>query len=182
MQRKVLVTGGAGFIGSASCRRLVGDGASALIYALTYAGNLQSLVVIGNVLNYRFAKIDICDRRAAHRGLRDLRSRPVMHLAAESHVDRSIDGLRRFIETNVVGTFSPAAKRAAYWRALPEPRREGFRFLHISTDEVLRLARRGRRIRAKTTPYRPEFPLFGHEGRRRSSGARLARVPTASRR
>ena len=107
MQRKVLVTGGAGFIGSAVCRHLVGEGASVLnIDALTYAGNLQSLATIGNAPNYRFAKIDICDRRAVAEAFATFAPDHVIHLAAESHVDRSIMAGDAFIQTNIVGAFS----------------------------------------------------------------------------
>src|SRR5271167_2135937 len=137
MQRKVLVTGGAGFIGSAVCRRLVGEGAEVLnIDALTYAGNLQSLAAIDNAPNYRFAKIDICDRRAVAEAFETFAPDQVIHLAAESHVDRSITAGDAFIQTNIVGTFSMLETARAYWRALPEPRRDSFRFLHVSTDEV----------------------------------------------
>jgi dTDP-glucose 4,6-dehydratase len=137
MQRKVLVTGGAGFIGSALCRRLVGEGASVLnVDALTYAGNLQSLATIDNAPNYRFARIDICDRRAVAEAFETFAPDQVIHLAAESHVDRSITGSDAFIQTNIVGTFSLLETARAYWRGLPEPRRDSFRFLHVSTDEV----------------------------------------------
>ena len=137
MQRKVLVTGGAGFIGSAVCRRLVGEGAAVLnIDALTYAGNLQSLKAIDNAPNYRFARIDICDRRAVAEAFESFAPDHVIHLAAESHVDRSITAGDAFIQTNIVGTFSLLEAARAYWRGLPEPRRAAFRFLHVSTDEV----------------------------------------------
>jgi dTDP-glucose 4,6-dehydratase len=137
MQRKVLVTGGAGFIGSAVCRRLVAEGAAVLnIDALTYAGNLQSLKAIDNAPNYRFARIDICDRRAVAEAFESFAPDHVIHLAAESHVDRSITAGDAFIQTNIVGTFSLLEAARAYWRGLPEPRRDGFRFLHVSTDEV----------------------------------------------
>jgi len=137
MQRKVLVTGGAGFIGSAVCRRLVAEGASVLnLDALTYAGNLQSLAIIDNAPNYRFAKVDICDRRAVTEAFETFAPDQVIHLAAESHVDRSITGSDAFIQTNVVGTFSMLEAARAYWQALKAPRREAFRFLHVSTDEV----------------------------------------------
>ena len=137
MQRKVLVTGGAGFIGSAVCRRLVGEGAAVLnIDALTYAGNLQSLKAIDNAPNYRFARIDICDRRAVAEAFESFAPDHVIHLAAESHVDRSITAGDAFIQTNIVGTFSLLEAARAYWRGLPEARRDGFRFLHVSTDEV----------------------------------------------
>ena len=137
MQRKVLVTGGAGFIGSAVCRRLVADGASVLnLDALTYAGNLQSLAKIDNAPNYRFAKVDICDRRAVAEAFETFAPDHVIHLAAESHVDRSITGGDAFIQTNIVGTFTMLEAARAYWQALPPQRRDAFRFLHVSTDEV----------------------------------------------
>ena len=137
MQRKVLVTGGAGFIGSAVCRRLVADGASVLnLDALTYAGNLQSLAMIGNAPNYRFAKVDICDRRAVAEAFETFSPDQVIHLAAESHVDRSITAGDAFIQTNIVGAFSMLEAARAYWQALAPQRRDAFRFLHVSTDEV----------------------------------------------
>jgi dTDP-glucose 4,6-dehydratase len=137
MQRKVLVTGGAGFIGSAVCRRLVAHGVSVLnLDALTYAGNLQSLTPIDNAPNYRFARVDICDRRAVAEAFETFAPDHVIHLAAESHVDRSIMAGDAFIQTNVVGTFSMLEAARAYWHALPTLRRDAFRFLHVSTDEV----------------------------------------------
>jgi dTDP-glucose 4,6-dehydratase len=137
MQRKVLVTGGAGFIGSAVCRRLVADGAAVLnLDALTYAGNLQSLAMIGNAPNYRFAKVDICDRRAVAEAFETFSPDQVIHLAAESHVDRSITAGDAFIQTNIVGAFSMLEAARAYWQALAPQRRDAFRFLHVSTDEV----------------------------------------------
>jgi dTDP-glucose 4,6-dehydratase len=137
MQRKVLVTGGAGFIGSAVCRRLVADGASVLnLDALTYAGNLQSLAKIDNAPNYRFAKVDICDRPAVAEAFETFAPDHVIHLAAESHVDRSIMAGDAFIQTNIVGTFSMLEAARAYWQTVPAPRRDAFRFLHVSTDEV----------------------------------------------
>ena len=137
MQRKVLVTGGAGFIGSAVCRRLVADGASVLnLDALTYAGNLQSLAMIDNAPNYRFTKVDICDRRSVAEAFETFAPDQVIHLAAESHVDRSITAGDAFIQTNIVGTFSMLEAARAYWQALAPQRRDAFRFLHVSTDEV----------------------------------------------
>jgi dTDP-glucose 4,6-dehydratase len=137
MQRKVLVTGGAGFIGSAVCRRLVADGASVLnLDALTYAGNLQSLAMIDNAPNYRFAKVDICDRRSVAEAFETFAPDHVIHLAAESHVDRSIMAGDAFIQTNIVGTFSMLEAARAYWQTLRPERRDAFRFLHVSTDEV----------------------------------------------
>jgi dTDP-glucose 4,6-dehydratase len=137
MQRKVIVTGGAGFIGSAVCRRLVGDGASVMnLDALTYAGSLQSLATIDNAPNYRFAKVDICDRRSLTEAFEAFTPDHVIHLAAESHVDRSITGSDAFIQTNVVGTFSMLEAARGYWQSLKAPQRDAFRFLHVSTDEV----------------------------------------------
>jgi dTDP-glucose 4,6-dehydratase len=137
MQRKVLVTGGAGFIGSAVCRRLVAAGASVLnLDALTYAGNLQSLAMIDNAPNYRFAKVDICDRPMVAEAFESFAPDHVIHLAAESHVDRSIMAGDAFIQTNIVGAFSMLEAARAYWQTLPPPRRDAFRFLHVSTDEV----------------------------------------------
>jgi len=158
MQRKVLVTGGAGFIGSAVCRRLVADGASVLnLDALTYAGNLQSLAPIDNAPNYRFAKVDICDRRAVAEAFETSAPDHVIHLAAESHVDRSIMAGDAFIQTNVVGTFSMLEAARTYWQALPALRRDAFRFLHVSTDEVYgSLADEGAFV--EETRYDPSSP------------------------
>src|ERR1700690_2654615 len=137
MQRKVLVTGGAGFIGSAVCRRLVADGASVLnLDALTYAGNLQSLAMIDNAPNYRFAKVDICDRRSVAEAFETFAPDQVIHLAAESHVDRSIMASDAFIQPNIAGAFSMLEAARAYWQTLPAPQRDAFPFLHVSTDEV----------------------------------------------
>jgi dTDP-glucose 4,6-dehydratase len=158
MQRRVLVTGGAGFIGSAVCRHLVGAGCSVLnVDALTYAGNLQSLATIDNSPNYRFAKIDICDRRALTEAFAAFEPEQVIHLAAESHVDRSITAGDAFIQTNIVGTFSMLEAARAYWQALTPPKRDRFRFLHVSTDEVYgSLGDDG--LFAETTPYDPSSP------------------------
>jgi len=158
MTRKILVTGGAGFIGSAVCRHLVGAGVEVLnVDVLTYAGNLESLAAIDNAPNYRFARLDICDRPAISEALTGFAPDQVIHLAAESHVDRSIDGGDDFIRTNVVGTFSLLEAARAYWLSLPPPRREAFRFLHVSTDEVYgSLGEEGRF--AETTPYDPSSP------------------------
>jgi dTDP-glucose 4,6-dehydratase len=158
MSRKVFVTGGAGFIGSALCRHLVAAGAEVMnVDALTYAGNLRSLATIDNAPNYRFARIDICDRGAIGEALIGFAPDQVIHLAAESHVDRSIDGGDAFIQTNIVGTFSMLEAARAYWLSLPAPKREAFRFLHVSTDEVYgSLDGEGRFV--ETTPYDPSSP------------------------
>ncbi len=137
MMRSALVTGGAGFIGSAVCRHLVGAGVNVLnVDALTYAGNLGSLSTIANAPNYRFARIDVCDRRAMSEAFRTFQPDHVIHLAAESHVDRSITGSDAFIQTNIIGTFSMLEAARAYWLGLTLDKRNGFRFLHVSTDEV----------------------------------------------
>jgi dTDP-glucose 4,6-dehydratase len=156
--RNVLVTGGAGFIGSAVCRRLVGAGVNVLnIDALTYAGNLASLATIDNAANYRFLKNDVCDRRAVSEAFQTFQPDHVIHLAAESHVDRSITGSDAFIQTNITGTFSMLEAARAYWLALPPAKRERFRFLHVSTDEVYgSLGAEGLFVEA--TPYDPSSP------------------------
>jgi len=158
MTRNVLVTGGAGFIGSAVCRHLVGEGANVLnLDALTYAGNLKSLAVIDNAPNYRFAKINVCDRRAVSEAMQAFGPDHVIHLAAESHVDRSITGSDAFIETNIIGTFSILEAARGYWLDLKRGKRDAFRFLHVSTDEVYgSLGDDG--FFSETTAYDPSSP------------------------
>ena len=135
--RRVLVTGGAGFIGSALVRHLVAQGYDVInVDKLTYSGNLNSLRSVEDSPSYRFHRADICDRTTIDRILADEQPDAIMHLAAETHVDRSIDAPAAFVETNVVGTYSMLESALAYWRSLDEERRAGFRFLHISTDEV----------------------------------------------
>ncbi|MGV2098986.1 dTDP-glucose 4,6-dehydratase [Rhizobium sp. 21-4511-3d] len=135
---RVMVTGGAGFIGSALVRHLVGTvGADVLnIDKLTYAGNLASLSSVENAANYRFLRADICDRAAMQEAFASFRPEIVMHLAAESHVDRSISGAGDFIQTNIVGTFSLLDAARGYWDGLEAEAKSAFRFLHVSTDEV----------------------------------------------
>ena len=158
MTRNVLVTGGAGFIGSAVCRHLVGEGVNVLnLDALTYAGNLKSLAVIDNAPNYRFAKINVCDRRAVSEAMQAFEPDHVIHLAAESHVDRSITGSDAFIETNIIGTFSMLEAARGYWLDLKRGKRDAFRFLHVSTDEVYgSLGDDG--FFSETTAYDPSSP------------------------
>lgn len=155
----VLVTGGAGFIGSAVCRHLVGAGYSVTnVDKLTYAGNLASLRSIERALNYKFEQFDICDDRMILSILRRDDVGIVMHLAAESHVDRSIDGPGAFIETNIVGTYRMLNAALEYWRGLDEQRRGAFRFHHISTDEVFGDLPFDSGIFTEDTPYAPSSP------------------------
>jgi dTDP-glucose 4,6-dehydratase len=155
-----LVTGGAGFIGSAVCRHLCANPENRVINVdkLTYAGNLASLKPIENHINYRFEKGDIRDGAHILQILRDAKTDIVMHLAAESHVDRSIDGPGAFIETNVVGTYRLLDAALAYWRELAEPERSRFRFHHVSTDEVFGDLPFDSGIFTEETPYAPSSP------------------------
>lgn len=135
---RILVTGGAGFIGSAVVRRIIQETPDRVLVfdKLTYAGNLASLAPVARDARYRFLKGDICDAAAVKAALSDFEPDIIMHLAAESHVDRSIDGPAAFIQTNVVGTFVLLQTALAYWRGLPPGRHDRFRFHHVSTDEV----------------------------------------------
>jgi dTDP-glucose 4,6-dehydratase len=156
---KVLVTGGAGFIGSALCRYLVGTRGWAVtnVDKLTYAANLCSLQPIAKRPGYRFFKADICDRAAMDRAFAETQPDAVVHLAAESHVDRSIAASAEFINTNIVGTYTLLEAARGYWSALPEPHRTAFRFLHVSTDEVYGSLEPDEFFR-ETTPYNPRSP------------------------
>ena len=135
---KILVTGGAGFIGSALVRHLIQNTSHQVLNLdkLTYAGNLASLDDVARSERYSFVKGDICDREVLDFTLSDFQPDAVMHLAAESHVDRSIDGPAAFVETNVLGTYTLLEACRAYWSGLETPQRDVFRFHHISTDEV----------------------------------------------
>ena len=136
--RRILVTGGAGFIGSALVRHLISETPPHVhvIDALTYAGNLASLSAVSDNPRYGFSKIDICDREQIAAAIAAFQPDTIMHLAAESHVDRSIDGPAGFIQTNLVGTFTMLDAALAYWKALDDAAQKAFRFHHISTDEV----------------------------------------------
>lgn len=156
---KVLVTGGAGFIGSALVRYLINETDAEVLNLdkLTYAGNLQSLNSIANNTRYRFVQGDIADRLLLDRLLAEFQPNIVMNLAAESHVDRSIDGPGEFIQTNIVGTYILLESVLGYWKKLMPGSRESFRFHHISTDEVYgTLGETG--LFTETTPYAPNSP------------------------
>src|SRR5499427_514955 len=156
---RVLVTGGAGFIGSAVCRLLVGEMNTTVLNAdkLTYAANLNSLRTLdGNPL-YGFRRADICDRQGVSDIFREFDPDAVLHLAAESHVDRSIDGPAAFIKTNIEGTYVLLEAALAHWRQLPAKRAGRFRFHHVSTDEVFGSLGPAGKF-SETTPYRPNSP------------------------
>jgi len=138
LAKTILVTGGAGFIGSAVVRQFIHDTQDRVVNVdkLTYAGNLQSLAAISDNSRYRFEQVDICDAAEVARVFLEHRPDAIMHLAAESHVDRSISGPADFIQTNIVGTYTLLEAARAYWNALPDEKKSAFRFHHISTDEV----------------------------------------------
>jgi dTDP-glucose 4,6-dehydratase len=157
--RTVLVTGGAGFIGSALVRHLLLDTSYRVVNVdkLTYAGNLDSVAPVLPNERYSFEQVDVCDRSAMDRLFRQHEPDAVMHLAAESHVDRSIDGAADFIQTNIVGTYTLLEASRAYWSSLAEVDRRKFRFLHVSTDEVFgSLDKDG--FFTEDTPYDPRSP------------------------
>ena len=157
---RVLVTGGAGFIGSAVCRRLAANPDHFVVNLdkLTYAGNLASLKEIENKPNYHFVRGDIADEELVGKVLREHAITHIMHLAAESHVDRSIDGPEDFIETNIVGTFRLLKVALDYWQSLEGEAKKGFRFHHISTDEVFGDLPLDSGIFTEETPYAPSSP------------------------
>jgi len=156
---RVIVTGGAGFIGSALVRYLVLEkGYEVLnVDALTYAGYLPSLNLVEDRPNYRFLHANICDGSAMQQAITGFRPDRIMHLAAESHVDRSITGAADFVQTNVVGTFTLLEAARDYWNGLAEQDKKAFRFLHVSTDEVYgSLGEEG--LFTERTPYDPSSP------------------------
>jgi dTDP-glucose 4,6-dehydratase len=157
---KVLVTGGAGFIGSALVRHLV-EGTDAHVVnvdKLTYAGNPDSLSDISNSPRYRFEQVDICDPTALQSVFESLQPDAVMHLAAESHVDRSIDGPDDFMQTNLLGTFHLLQASLCHYRSLESGKASQFRFLHVSTDEVYGDLGGSGGFFTETTPYAPSSP------------------------
>ncbi|PKH55676.1 dTDP-glucose 4,6-dehydratase [Shewanella sp. Choline-02u-19] len=157
---KILITGGAGFIGSAVIRHLIKYTKCSVVNVdkLTYAGNLESLLDISNSARYSFEEVDICNRSELDRVLKDHKPDAIMHLAAESHVDRSIDGPAAFIETNIVGTYTLLEATRQYWLVLGEEAKLAFRFHHISTDEVYGDLKGTTDLFTETTSYAPSSP------------------------
>ncbi|HBC3832601.1 dTDP-glucose 4,6-dehydratase [Vibrio parahaemolyticus] len=157
---KILVTGGAGFIGSAVVRHIIRDTQDSVVNLdkLTYAGNLESLVDVADSDRYYFEQVDICDRTELDRVFSEHQPDMVMHLAAESHVDRSIDGPAAFIETNVMGTYHLLEAARQYWSSLEKANKSAFRFHHISTDEVYGDLEGTDDLFTETTSYAPSSP------------------------
>jgi dTDP-glucose 4,6-dehydratase len=159
MTKRFLVTGGAGFIGSAFVRHALAatDHHVLVVDKLTYAGNLDSLAPVKDHPRFKFVRADIADAAKMQAALTDFRPDVILHLAAESHVDRSIDGPAEFVQTNVVGTFVLLQQALAYWRTLPSGKAERFRFHHVSTDEVFgSLEADG--LFNEDSPYKPNSP------------------------
>lgn len=159
-KERILVTGGAGFIGSALIRYIVGSNLAevANVDILTYAGNVESLDPMSALPRYHFYQIDICNAADLARVFVEFQPSAVMHLAAESHVDRSIDGPATFIQTNIVGTYTLLEAARNYWNTLGPKTKEAFRFHHISTDEVYGDLKGTDDLFTETTPYAPSSP------------------------
>lgn len=157
---RILVTGGAGFIGSAVIRHIIENTHHHVLNVdkLTYAGNLESLRSIEKSERYKFSQTDICDQVVLERIFHEFQPDSVMHLAAESHVDRSIDGPAAFIQTNIVGTYSLLEAARKYWLSLTLDAKEAFRFHHISTDEVYGDLEGTTDLFIEATPYQPSSP------------------------
>ncbi|AWF54789.1 TPA: dTDP-glucose 4,6-dehydratase [Klebsiella michiganensis] len=157
---KILVTGGAGFIGSAVVRHIIENTSDEVrvIDCLTYAGNLESLAPVAGNKRYSFSQTDITDAKSVAEQFSDFRPDIVMHLAAESHVDRSIDGPAAFIQTNLIGTFTLLEAARQYWSALDTAQKQTFRFHHISTDEVYGDLHGTDDLFTEETPYAPSSP------------------------
>ena len=160
IKKTILVTGGAGFIGSAMVRYLINKTSAIVINVdkLTYSGNLQSLDSVKDNQNYFFEKVDICNLNELHRVLIGFKPDMLVHLAAESHVDRSIDNPSEFIQTNVIGTFNLLESSKRYWDSLQGQKKENFRFLHVSTDEVYGDLGGTNDLFTETSPYDPSSP------------------------
>ena len=157
---KILITGGAGFIGSAVIRHIILSTNNQVlnIDKLTYAGNLESLKEIDQHSNYQFKQIDICDTEQITKAIEAFQPDAMMHLAAESHVDRSIDGPAAFIQTNIVGTYTLLEAARKYWMSLNVEAQQNFRFHHISTDEVYGDLESTTDLFTETTSYAPSSP------------------------
>jgi dTDP-glucose 4,6-dehydratase len=160
MTIRILLTGGAGFIGSAVVRHLIENTRCevANLDKLTYAGNLESLTGVAESPRYHFFNVDICDAQALDQAFTTFQPDAVMHLAAESHVDRSIDGPADFIQTNIVGTYTLLEAARRYWNGLSAQVKQAFRFHHISTDEVYGDLEGTDNLFSETTPYAPSSP------------------------
>ena len=158
--KKLLITGGAGFIGSAVIRHIINDTNHSVINVdkLTYAGNLESLTSIDNDARYTFEQVDICDADEIKRVFNEHKPDIVMHLAAESHVDRSINGPGKFIQTNIVGTYLLLEEARDYWSNLGSDKKDNFRFHHVSTDEVYGDLEGTDNLFTEDTPYAPSSP------------------------
>lgn len=157
---KILITGGAGFIGSAVVRHIIESTTDEVVNVdkLTYAGNLESLAAVDGDSRYSFEQVDICNPQELERVFQTHKPDAVMHLAAESHVDRSIDGPAAFIETNIVGTYNLLEVARSYWNGLDEAGRSHFRFHHVSTDEVYGDLEGTEELFTEQTPYAPSSP------------------------
>ena len=158
--KTVIVTGGAGFIGSAVIRHLIADTDATVINLdkLTYAANPAAVAVLEGRDDYTFIKADICDRDTIRAIFEQQRPDAVLHLAAESHVDRSIDAPDAFIQSNIVGTYELLQAAYVYWRELPPKAKQAFRYLHVSTDEVYGDIEGDEDLFVETTPYAPSSP------------------------
>lgn len=157
---KILLTGGAGFIGSAVIRHIIGSTPESVVNLdkLTYAGNLDSVGKVGFNERYAFEQVDICDRSEVERVFREHKPHAVMHLAAESHVDRSIEDPAVFIATNIVGTYTLLEVARCYWLGLDDQHKAAFRFHHVSTDEVYGDLNDSKELFTEVTAYSPSSP------------------------